>query len=255
MTKLLQVTTMLAVCALVLSIGAPAMGALITTADGAGADNYIFSLGSGANNTYQESDSTNFLFVKNAGTYERSAYLKFDLSSLSNDVATADLETMIGYPGLYAMTVDIYGVNDSEGLDGWDTNTITWNNAPANDTTPGFSGGTGVVLGQCTYLGTYTHPVGTNLADLTTLASGSALVDFLNADTDDMVTIAIFGSGAVANYNVAYMGQSNTDVSGGTTGITHSPTLNISEVPEPSALVLLTAGLIGLVCYAWRKRK
>ena len=26
-------------------------------------------------------------------------------------------------------------------------------------------------------------------------------------------------------------------------------------VPEPSTLVLLTTGLIGLLCYAWRKRK
>jgi hypothetical protein len=26
-------------------------------------------------------------------------------------------------------------------------------------------------------------------------------------------------------------------------------------VPEPSSLVLLAAGLLGLLCYAWRKRK
>jgi hypothetical protein len=31
--------------------------------------------------------------------------------------------------------------------------------------------------------------------------------------------------------------------------------LDVWKVPEPSTLVLLASGLIGLVCYAWRKRK
>ena len=31
--------------------------------------------------------------------------------------------------------------------------------------------------------------------------------------------------------------------------------LDISEVPEPSTLVLLASGLVGLLAYAWRKRK
>ncbi len=31
--------------------------------------------------------------------------------------------------------------------------------------------------------------------------------------------------------------------------------LYLDEVPEPSSIVLLASGLIGLLCYAWRKRK
>ena len=256
MTRLLQVS-MLAVCALVLAIGAPAMGAMITTSDGVGGDAFIAQYGgSGGGSNHNESGTSTWLFVKNTYTYERSVDLHFDLSTMSSDAVSAGLEVMIGYGGLYPMTVDVWGVNDDEDLDGWDETTITWNNAPANDTVEGWDGGLGVVAGQATYLGSYTHSTATNIGDLVTLVSGSALVDFLNDDTDDQVTIAIFGDrGVVGNYNAAYMGSDNTDVSGGTTGITHSPTLNISEVPEPSALVLLTAGLIGLVCYAWRKRK
>ena len=43
-----------------------------------------------------------------------------------------------------------------------------------------------------------------------------------------------------------------------TTGTVFGPRLNgftISSIPEPSTLVLLATGLIGLLCYAWRKRK
>jgi hypothetical protein len=31
--------------------------------------------------------------------------------------------------------------------------------------------------------------------------------------------------------------------------------LSVSIVPEPGTLALLAAGLLGLLCYAWRKRK
>ncbi|MCD4727634.1 MAG: PEP-CTERM sorting domain-containing protein [Pirellulales bacterium] len=31
--------------------------------------------------------------------------------------------------------------------------------------------------------------------------------------------------------------------------------LTITQIPEPGTLALLTAGLVGLLCYAWRKRK
>jgi hypothetical protein len=31
--------------------------------------------------------------------------------------------------------------------------------------------------------------------------------------------------------------------------------LSASIVPEPGTLILLVTGLLGLLCYAWRKRK
>jgi len=29
----------------------------------------------------------------------------------------------------------------------------------------------------------------------------------------------------------------------------------VPDVPEPSTLVLLAAGLLGVLCYAWRRRR
>ena len=31
--------------------------------------------------------------------------------------------------------------------------------------------------------------------------------------------------------------------------------LELRQVPEPSALILLASGLLGLLCYAWRRRR
>jgi len=38
-------------------------------------------------------------------------------------------------------------------------------------------------------------------------------------------------------------------------GLIYNPSVSLGVVPEPSAFVLLTAGMFGLLCYAWRKRK
>lgn len=50
-------------------------------------------------------------------------------------------------------------------------------------------------------------------------------------------------------------GSWNGFASMGYEGMFNGFTLSFGEVPEPSAVVLLITGLIGLLCYAWRKRK
>ena len=43
--------------------------------------------------------------------------------------------------------------------------------------------------------------------------------------------------------------------SNGTPGSYDNFTLSYTSVPEPSALVLLALGVVGLLAYAWRRRK
>ena len=47
------------------------------------------------------------------------------------------------------------------------------------------------------------------------------------------------------------------DETGGGSGSANWDYVNVNPVstPEPSTLTLLVMGLIGLLCYAWRKRK
>jgi hypothetical protein len=45
------------------------------------------------------------------------------------------------------------------------------------------------------------------------------------------------------------------DIGGGVAVDSVSVTVTTADVPEPSTLVLLASGLVGLLAYAWRKRK
>ena len=46
-----------------------------------------------------------------------------------------------------------------------------------------------------------------------------------------------------------------TPLNGGTRIEMHGITFDPYATPEPGTLVLLATGLIGLLCYAWRKRR
>jgi hypothetical protein len=70
--------------------------------------------------------------------------------------------------------------------------------------------------------------------------------------------------GFITGTNKNWVGESQLYFGDGTGGSTHADTWNSwmigssatqSIIPEPSAIVLLFSGMLGLVCYAWRKRK
>ncbi|MCG2684459.1 MAG: PEP-CTERM sorting domain-containing protein [Planctomycetales bacterium] len=58
-----------------------------------------------------------------------------------------------------------------------------------------------------------------------------------------------------ADLNVPLWLQLWSGPNGPTQVLADNVTVSYTPIPEPSTLALLAAGLVGLLCYAWRKRK
>lgn len=160
----------------------------ISTATGQGKDAYIQPIIPKTNR------SDVLLLVKNttavSKNYYRKAYIGFDLSSIRGSrVVDAQLiltfaPTDMGFASeVPDATFTVYGLID-ESLDHWDEQTIDWNNAPANA-----PGGAGVDLTRVRKLGNFEIKQG--LSSGTRSIEGKELVDFLNADTNGIVTLIV----------------------------------------------------------------
>ncbi|HUS39881.1 MAG TPA: PEP-CTERM sorting domain-containing protein, partial [Pirellulales bacterium] len=76
---------------------------------------------------------------------------------------------------------------------------------------------------------------------------------------DGTVDISDLGS-VLANYNKSLpdpgiSGMSSGGLDAQAIQMLTAAGFSVGVVPEPSTLLLLATGLLGLVCYAWRKRK
>ncbi|MDY0167380.1 MAG: DNRLRE domain-containing protein [Thermoguttaceae bacterium] len=235
-------------------------GFLITTADGAGADAYVENMtGTRVNNNY---GGTTAVQLKNAGPdpntsnqyLSRKTYLRFDLDAvgaLDTQIAWLELTAASGTSGTYAF--DVYGLLDGHAGEGWTesgSGSITWNNAPGNDTgsLDGVLGDDAVYLGQFATSGYSSGQV---------LQFGSQeLIDFLNADTDGRVTLILTRFTHDDNYG----GHSNSfhskEGSFNTLGdFSLAPRLIVYAVPEPSAFLLSLFGLLFLACRRRGRRR
>ena len=166
---------------------------VIRTGDGDGADTSLVQHKSGDDFGADGSSAVSF---SPSGPFSRSTLLRFDVSGVdfqSQAISGAELAATLrgGTSGSGVRVFNVYGVDDSLGLDGW-TETgpgfVNWDSfSPVGLPNHGRPG-------QTSFLGTITVD-NTGFAangKLDRLAmSTDALVDFLNADTDGRVSILL----------------------------------------------------------------
>jgi hypothetical protein len=176
---------------------------------------------------------------RNGGTESnRKAYLRFSLAGVQEPIVSASFTlSLAAIFGPSTFSYRVYGLNDGDAGDlagGWletGAGSITWNNAPANTNTPN-----GLVNSRVTDLGSFTVSSTAAVGDAFTLSTPS-LLNFLNADTNNLVTLIVvrneFGS-PVHNF---YAREAASSV---------RPTLelnSVTAVPAPPGVVLALAGV------------
>lgn len=165
----------------------------ITTAFGHGRDSYIQPTRS----AHTDFGKHPFLRVKRSGDpkpdLNRKGYIAFDLSKFAGR-AIEDAELVLtiepselGFASFVPdSTFAVYGVTD-ESEDGWDENELTWKHAPAHD--PDQPERHLPQASKVTLLGKFEIAQGINRG--TRKLRGKDLADFLNADTNKIVTLVI----------------------------------------------------------------
>ena len=207
------------------------------------------------------------LRLKNeGGNNRRKSYIRFDTSSLTTMVESASLklnffDTDLGGGGTTTnWEFEVYGLNDGDPGENWvqatgqtsvvgatPPNPIVWDNAPANNTGSGNG-----FLGNATSLGTFDILGRTDNVDFTS----SALIDFLNDDTNGTATFLLARNTPQPNGANSYVhgiaSTENTTIAGPSLDVT------VAAVPEPASFAiwsLIGLGLTGFGYYRTRRKK
>jgi len=225
---------------LLLSSGAAALAATAAQAATLTAikDTYVDS----ANGTTNYGSSADLEVVTSnmtTGT-SRVAYISFDISGITGPIVSASLDLQ-KTSGRGNRATGYFGVTD-ESFDSFDETTLTYDNNPL---LPTGAGGDATSLTGDTDLGILqsTTPDRIDGVDPYTSFDDTSngtdeLVDFLNSDTNGIVTFAI-RSDSVNGNPFVFASRDNT-----TPGL-FAPTLTVTVIPEPASAAGI--GLLGLV--------
>lgn len=257
--KMTSLLTPVAVCTL-LAFSATSHAATINTSINSTQEATVDSSSTAVGNTMPLK-----LFLESGGGSRESAILlQFDLSSIKNDplfdsfVGTAEIT--LNYIATnnsirQDRDVNVFGVLDSAGLEGWNEATVSGTNAPGIR-----EGGTGNW-----HLALQSGDVTSVLASRTLQTGGYALMDpdlgpvswtntnitsFLNDDTDDLVTF-IFkidnnsGNGIFWDFD-------NPDFN--SPAIAPSLSLSYSQIPEPATTAAMLGGVVALIGLMLKRR-
>ena len=220
---LLGAAAVVAVCAL------PSNGALIlTTADTRGADAGIDFINQSTN-----AGTANAVNLRVNASTNQAAYLAFGLPDFTGGTSGASLS--FTKTGSNSTSVNVYGLVDGHPGENWSESVITYANAPGVDTASSSAAGIALLDSDTVLLGTISFGTGQLVLSL----SGSALENFLSADTDGRVTIIVKGTadrGAFLRTKEWTAG---------------APALSLPSasivIPEPTSLSCLAVAVAGLV--------
>lgn len=178
--------TLLAVLILV-TVALPAMGVAveITTADGDGADSYVRG-GKHAEANFGDDALLYCSYNRGGNAFSRKVYLRFDLSTLPADWQAKEVTLKVQVIKAGDSPLRVFGLKDDSPGQNWietgNKNGITFNNAPANYSAgPWFNDQATGKLAESDKAG---QP------GVITF-SGKELTEFINSDTDGIVTLMI----------------------------------------------------------------
>ncbi|MBN1509406.1 MAG: discoidin domain-containing protein [Sedimentisphaerales bacterium] len=242
--------TFLASVGLLLATTGNAAPIVITTADGRGADTYLANDGQGGNygpTTTHGADTSLRSFRQYANTRSKAAFIRFDLGDAAGDMSGAILTFDLTYQKGGGGAVNVYGLIDGDG-DFWDEETTSYNTAPGVIPNPP------TALGNCvldttkwTLLGTITSPAtpSTYPLQFSSTPASLPLADFLEADTNKLVTFIFLGGasdeGEVASkehatYNPPTLTLPNAGKGARTSAIYRSPANEANDVSRDAVL-------------------
>ncbi len=202
----------------------------ITTEDGNGADAYVWKGANGNNNYGSSADVYAQDFSDSSSVL---GYIRFDISGISGTLGNVTLKLVSSLGSAVGKPFYIWGLKDSQNADNWGESTITYNNAPGLDDT--VTGGDGELA---------TEDVDLSKADrlddgtLLQVAAGSTvsfsnenLLNFLNEDTDGLITLIIGAPKASSDPAFKWASKEHATYI--------APTLELTFVPPPAGTVLI----------------
>jgi hypothetical protein len=135
------------------------------------------------------------------------------------------------------VSFQVWGLNDGDAGEAWGELAINWANAPAN------AADNAIDSSAATLLGTFQGAGNDAFAGF----ANTALVDFLNADTNGLVTFVIIASAVSGDFLSTTYQFDSKETSGGV-----APGLSFILIPSPAAL---PAGLCLIGLLAVRRRR
>ncbi len=165
---------------------------------------------------------------------DRLGVLRFDLSSITETVADANF--VARSDTIDSFEFQLWGINDANADENFDPNALTFNTfAHASNSNDGSIDTTNLTL-----LVDAVTDASDGSNDNLYVFSSTALVDFLNNDTNNIVSFVLFRT----------TGHGASSIFSSSEASSNQPALNIEVVPEPASLALLAA--CGLMMIRWR---